>query len=56
MANKIKRIMITFPPDIENELMKLKKEEFFNSPYTKMIQYVVALGLEAHKNKRKISS
>lgn len=44
-----KRFTVTITPEIESDLLKLKREQFFNQSRTEMIQFVLKRGLEPTK-------
>ena len=47
MAANTRRIMVSIPPDLEQGLDSLKREKFYNKPYSEVFRYVFALGLKA---------
>ena len=53
MAANTRRIMVSIPPDLEQGLDSLKREKFYNKPYSEVFRYVFALGLNAAEEKTK---
>ena len=47
MATKMKRVMVSITPDLEKGLDNVKKEQFYNKPYSEVYRYIFALGLKA---------
>ncbi len=47
MATEMKRIMVSITPDLEKGLDAIKRELFYNKPYSEVYRYVFALGLKA---------
>lgn len=53
MTANTRRIMVSIPPDLEQGLDSLKREKFYNKPYSEVFRYVFALGLKAAEEKTK---
>lgn len=47
MASGMKRVMVSITPDLERGLDAVKKEQFYNKPYSEVYRYIFALGLKA---------
>lgn len=47
MATGMKRVMVSITPDLEQGLDAIKREQFYNKPYSEVYRYVFALGLKA---------
>ena len=39
MAANTRRIMVSIPPDLEQGLDSLKREKFYNKPYSEVFRY-----------------
>lgn len=46
MKAENKRIMITIPPDLAEEIQSLKKEKFYDKSYAEMYRQIIRTGLE----------
>lgn len=53
MKAKMKRFMVSITPDLEQDLDELKKERFYNKPYSEVYRYVLAQGLKAVATQKK---
>ena len=51
-----KRTMLTIYEEYEADLLELKKEKFFNTSQTAMLNYLIGLGLETHKKMQKTNA
>lgn len=51
MAANTRRIMVSVTPELEQGLDALKREKFYNKPYSEVFRYVFALGLKAAEEK-----
>lgn len=47
MATKMKRVMVSISPDLEQGLDAVKQEQFNDKPYSEVCRYLFALGLKA---------
>lgn len=46
MATNMKRLMISIPADIENEINNIKQKEYYNKPYSELYRQIIRLGLD----------
>lgn len=53
MAAEMKRVMVSITPDLEKGLDAIKREKFYNKPYSELYRYVFALGLKAASEQEK---
>ena len=56
MAVKKKRFMLTVPEDVEADAAMVKRELFYDRPYSEMYRQLIRLGLDvmkAQKEKRR---
>lgn len=51
MSTKMKRVMLSITPELEQGLNVVKKESFYDKPFSEVYRYIFALGLEAAKKK-----
>ena len=51
MAAKNKRFMLSVPDDIEEEAAKIKRELFYDKPYSEMYRRLIRIGLDALKER-----
>lgn len=49
MATEMRRLTISIPEDIANELDDVKRRSFVNAPKSKVIWHILRLGLEVDK-------
>lgn len=49
-----RRFMVSLTPEIDAELKKLKKKEFYDKTQSEMVRYLISLGL-SEKKKEKLS-
>jgi hypothetical protein len=50
MATKMKRTSVSLLPEWNNDLKKLKKEQFYDKTHSEMLRHLIKLGLLASKN------
>ena len=50
MATMMKRLTVSLPDDIERGVNDVKKRDFLNDPQSKVIWYLLRLGIDAEKN------
>ena len=56
MAVKKKRFMLTVPEDVEADAAMVKRELFYDRPYSEMYRQIIRMGLDvmkAQKEKRR---
>lgn len=46
MATLMNRVMISIPPDLEKDIQKLKRTEFYDKPYSELYRKAIRLGLD----------
>lgn len=49
MATNMKRVMLSITPELEKGLNDVKKESFYDKPFSEVYRYIFSLGLEAAK-------
>lgn len=49
MAVILKRLSISIPKELELDLDRLKKEQFYKEPQSEMLRYLLRLGIQANK-------
>lgn len=49
MATSLRRLSVTIPSEIEDDLDKLKQEKFYKEPQSEMLRYLIKLGLQLTK-------
>lgn len=49
MSTKNKRFMLTVPDDIESDAAEVKKDLYYNKPYSEMYRQLIRKGLDALK-------
>jgi len=54
MSTEMKRVMVSITPDLEQGLDAIKREQFYNKPYSKVYRYIFALGLKAAADHKKV--
>lgn len=52
MSTKNKRFMLTVPGDIESEVKEIKKELFYDAPYSELYRQLIRKGIEVVKEQR----
>jgi len=53
MEQKKRRIMVSITPEIAQGLDDVKREQFYNKPYSEVFRYVFSLGLKAANAREK---
>lgn len=53
MATDMKRVMVSITPELEEGLDAVKKDQFYNKPYSEVYRYIFSLGLEVAKEQEK---
>ncbi|MEG1761439.1 MAG: hypothetical protein RR115_08610 [Hydrogenoanaerobacterium sp.] len=54
MATDMKRVMVSITPELEEGLDAVKKDQFYNKPYSEVYRYIFSLGLEVVKEQKNI--
>lgn len=49
MPTELKRISVTIPTDLEEQLDLLKQEKFYKKSYGEMLRQLIQLGLEKNE-------
>lgn len=49
LATSLRRLSVSIPSDIEEDLDKLKREQFYKEPQSEMLRYLIRLGLQLAK-------
>lgn len=47
MAADMKKIPLSLPPEIEQEIRSVKKDSFYDRPFSEVYRYIIELGLKA---------
>ena len=50
MEAETKRVMLSITPEMADGIDKLKKEQFYDKPYSDLLRYLISRGLEAAEN------
>lgn len=54
---EMKRITVSFPDEIGDQLEALKRtDRFAGRPYSEMIRYLVSLGIQSNNRKSRVNS
>lgn len=46
MEKNVRRIMVSIPSEIANQINEVKKADFYDRSYAELYRYILALGLE----------
>lgn len=55
LAADMKRIVVTIPPELEKGLDEIKRERFYNKPYSEVYRYIFSLGLKAAEAQKEVT-
>lgn len=53
MSTILKRLSVSIPADLEVDLDRLKKEQFYKEPQSEMLRHLIRLGIQASKENKK---
>lgn len=53
MSTNLKRMTVTFLPEWDEDLDRLKKEQFYDKSKSELIRYLIQQGLEKVKNDKR---
>lgn len=54
MATDMKRVMVSITPELEEGLDAVKRDQFYNKPYSEVYRYIFSLGLEVAREQEKV--